>query len=293
MKPLNVGLLLREGDRFALRQELRWCGFFSYAVPEFTVDQIVVEPRSVVDCSALTDYDVLVCEDETVCSFEGEGPPIVSLTWDGTLSREHLHRRRRQAAMCDLILVEHDALDRYQGLGKPVRRLLFAVNDHVYKDYELEKTIDISFNCRYKHRPDRANLDLFLREFAPAAGLVYSAGYIDDPIEYAQALARSKIVVNLSKTPYCRNFRFFEVMASRSCLLSSPMPGVSGDHMALGSHYHEYNNFAQLAGKITSLLTDDRWQLKADRGFALIQERYTWSIRAQELRVILQQELGL
>lgn len=294
MIPLKVGLLLRDGDRLMLRLgELRWCGFFSYTVPEFTVEIVTVAHKSVVDIGTLTQYDVLVCEDETFCTFEGDGPPVVSLTWDGTLSQWHLKERRKQAARCDLILVEHDVLDHYRGLGSPVRRLLFAVNDHLYKDYGEEKTVDIAFNCRYKHRPDRANLDLFLREFAPAAGLVYSAGYIVDSNEYARMMSRTKVVVNLSKSPYNRNFRFFEALASRSCLVTSPIPCVSKDHAAPGIHYTEFANFAQMAGKIMSLLTDDRWKFKADRGHELIQKHYTWAIRAQELRTILYEELGL
>jgi len=293
MRSLNVGILLRENHHFALRRDLRWCGFFSYAVPEFTWDHIVVERHAIVDRAELTNYDVLICEDETVCSFEGDGPPVVFLTWDSTLSPAHWHTRRKQATKCDLILVEHDYLDRFRGLGKPVRRLLFAVNDHLFKDYGLEKTFDINFNCRLKHRPDRAAIDLFLQEFTTATGYTYSGGYLDDPVKYAQALSQSKVVVNASKAPYNRNFRFFDVFASRSCLVSGPMPFVSGDHVERGVHWSEYQSLAQLAGKITRLIQDDRWQLKADRGHALIQERYTWTIRAQELRSMLLEELGL
>ena len=294
MTPLHVALLLRDTAPVMLRErDLRWCGFFSYPVPEFTWDHIFVTADEKMDRSILTSYDLLLVEDETRCTFTGDGPPVVFLTWDGTLSRERYKEKRRQASTADLILVEHDHLEKYRCLGIPTRRVLFAVNDHLFRDYELEKAVDVSFNCRLRHRPDRVTMDAFLLEFCATAGLRYGGGFIEDPVTYAKALNQSKIVVNLTKSPYNRNFRFFDVMASRACLLSSPLPYIEGDAADQERHWRTYENTAQLTGQIVALLGHGAWQTVADAGYALMRERYTWTVRAAELRQILREELGL
>src|SRR5512147_2039617 len=92
---MHIALLIRDFAPYKLR-DTRWCGYFSYDVPEFTWDHRIVEPNAVIDRSTLTQYDLLVCEDETVCSFTGDGPPTAFLTWDGPLSREHYMAKRKQ-----------------------------------------------------------------------------------------------------------------------------------------------------------------------------------------------------
>lgn len=291
MKPLKVALLIRDHPFYKAR-ETRWCGFFSYPVDEFDWQHVIVTPGAKMDRSTLTDFDVIVTEDETECSFTHQGPPVVFLTWDGSLSPERYQTRRGQAAMSDLVLVEHDHLERYRCVGKPVRRLLFAVNDWLFKDYGLEKTVEVSFNSKLKNRPDRVALDLFLQELCETAGWRYGQGFIDRQVGYAQALNQSKIVVNLSKSPYNRNFRFFDTMASRACLLSSPLPYVEGDSAEVGTHWREWASSAQLAGQLASLLQHGAWERVAEAGYTLMRS-YRWSLRAAELRVILNQELGL
>ena len=101
------------------------------------------------------------------------------------------------------------------------------------------------------------------------------------------------MVVHKAHIEQARSWRVFDVMASRGCLLASPLPIVGGDGIEKGVHYAEYRDAAELESELERLLDGDVWAEMAETGYRHVLERHTWSTRAAELREMLGKELGL
>jgi spore maturation protein CgeB len=105
-------------------------------------------------------------------------------------------------------------------------------------------------------------------------------------VEYAMALSGAKINVSLARTATNRPHRTFDVMASRSCLLTSALPVISGEEREAGVHYAEFYDADSAMDAIAILLDSHEWCDFAEAGYALVREKHTWAVRATELRQI-------
>ena len=106
--------------------------------------------------------------------------------------------------------------------------------------------------------------------------------------EYPRGFNRAKVSVNLARTTTNRPHRTFDVMACRSCLLTSPWPRVSGEEdVRRGVHYVDFRDADEACQQIDALLETGDWARIADAGYALVQARYTWAALAGRLRATL------
>jgi len=292
MKPLRIALVHRDSDRCT---DKRMVGIWSYPVPEFEWEHYPVQKGFSFNKDRVAgEYDCIFYEDGKLYgSFAGHSDvPVAYYVVDSTLSEEHYQQRRQQAALCDLVLVDHDDLQRFRWRdGPPVRRLSHCVNDRLFKDYGLPKEIDVSFHCRTEGSTGRKSLEWELEGFCAERGHNYASGTRYDE-EYAKAFNRSKITVNLTRTPTNRPHRVFDALACHTCLLTSPLPDPSLDLVA-GVHYATYRDFEGLAKAIDGLLAAGTWENFAENGYRHIMEYHTWKARAEQLRVMLLEELGL
>lgn len=285
MKPLKVALIHCDNPR----QFDRMVGFWGYDVPEFAVTHFGVGRTQPLRRSDYRKFDVIVREDHRVYGpfYHDDITPLCYYVGDSTASQAHYRTRRKAAQGHDLILVDHDRLERWNDLGIPARRFAYCVNDRLFYDYGLPKDVDVCFHCH--PTPERDALDVWLRNFCQARGYVYAGGKRGqhDRREYPMAFNRAKISVNLCQTPTNRPHRVLDVMAAWSCLVTSPLPGVPEDQRVAGSHYFEFRDAAELAAVLDDLLTTGRWQAVADAAFELAHTRHTWTVRAGELRETL------
>ncbi len=290
MKPLRIALVHADNPR----QYNRMVGFWAYEVPEFEVTHIGVKGRFRYNLSEFSDFDVIVREDHrTHGEFARDANvPIAYYVVDSTLSGDHYKSRQGPAKEADLILVEHDRLSRFGGLGPPVRRFGYCVNDKLFHDYHLEKTVDVGMYCRIKDAPARRKLIYWLQEFCDKQGYGFAAGKRVQ-VKYAQAFNQTRISVNLSRTVTNRPHRVFDAMACRTCLVTSSLPPVSGEVREKGVHYDEFTDSEHLGGLIDELLSSGCWEGLADQGHELVHKQHTWAIRARELRQVFAEELGL
>jgi len=220
---------------------------------------------------------------------------------DSTLSDQHYTERLKQGSMADMILVDHDKLERFKVSGKPVRRLTYCVNDHLFKP--LEKTVDVSFHCgsgAHKGYPggnERNELRAKLGEICKELELSYASGVLGLP-EYAAALGHSKVVVNLPRTPINRPHRVFDAMAAGAYLINhGALPYIEEDKIPL------YDTLLispfETADELKSIIewlpfdTNSYWDVRSNLAKSFIYTNHTWSIRSQQLRQILSEELGL
>lgn len=296
MNPLKIALVVK-GTPAGFERERRNMGYFSYPVPEFTWRHYSLADGRVEDRGLYGDHDLIICEDVggNAGHFSGRnGPPIVYLAIDTTLSEQHFEARIRHARRADLVLVDHDRLERFAKC-RAVRRLNYCVNDHVFR--QLPKGIDITFHCGSGARlgmpggRERNAIRGLLGQLSRQHGWSYRSGAVSLR-EYAENMGRSRVVVNWPRTPTNRPHRVFDAMACGACLLTGRIPSVGGDGLLAGEHYAEFQEPGELEAALSGLLPDG-WQEIARRGRELVMSRHTWAARARELREIIREELGL
>ena len=297
INPLRVAHFSKNSNTNVAREK-RNIGYFSYAVLEFTWDHFVIGGS--IDRKQFRDYDLIFIEEGgKPLEIINPGPPVAYLSYDSTLSEQHYQDRLKRAAVSDLILVDHDKLERFKHLGKPVRRLNYCVNELVFKP--LDKTLDVCFMCsgggtgNLPGGKERAELRVKLGEICKELGLSYKSG-VGGLDEYAAALGHSKVVVNLPRTPINRPHRVFDAMACEAQLLTGQIPRIPEDKLTC-KELTVFDDIDQLTLHICQtiyhILKDDIVPEKAINGYNLIMNNHTWSIRAQQLRQILSEELGL
>jgi spore maturation protein CgeB len=295
VKPLHVALIVKNNSA-SRERDRRQAGYFSYAVPEFTWEHLSPGKQSQMDTRALkrAGFDVILHEDGgNWGAYLGSAIPVIYYAVDSTLSTAHLAQRQEQAARADLVLVDHDRLERFAARrGKPALRWGYCVNDRLF--YPREKGVDVAYHCNSGGvaHSRRAEVRALLREWSGADGYSLSTGHLD-VVQYAEALGRARVVVNLPQFAGNRPHRVLDAMASGAALLTAPVPDVSGEDRRAGTHYAEWQDTGELRQRIAAMLDEDGWREYADAGYAWVMAGHTWAVRARELRSLIYEELKL
>lgn len=296
MNPLRIAVLVKDKHNQTMRED-RAKGIWSYPVPEFTWEFFRTPRGAYWHRGDFTDYDVLWIEDSAFPLLLGTGgPPVVGNFWDSTWTEGHFQERRTLVPYCDLVLIDHDDLARWQTKKRPTRRFLYSVNDHLFHDHGNVKTVGIGDhqNVNVPELPgahERQALAAWLKTFCQGR-YTLETGSIIDHNDYAASFARARISVNWPRVPQNRPFRIYDAMASRSCLLTGPCPNWPEEGRVAGENFITFRDYAELGQWIDWLLTGS-WSYIADAGYNLMRERHTWAVRARELRELLSKELGL
>lgn len=307
MKPLKVALICKNEN--STRRANRAMGYFSYDVPEFTWNHIIPGKNFSIDCRDLDlkDFDLIFHEDYPYGDYYNRSIPVIFLSIDSTLSEQHFDDRFNQSKKSDLILVDHDDLNRYSGLKKSIYQFPYCVNDKVfYSGYDYnhkddrERTNDIAFHCStsaHAGSDERKRIRQLLHELAQKHHWIYKSGVLDLP-DYANSFRSSKIVVNQSRTPINRPHRIFDAMACGAMVLSSPLPQTKTDKLDYDkgdNNYLQFYNDEDLEANLKCLLFDIPNVISdiANNGYNTIMQNHTWSIRAKQLREIINKEFGI
>jgi hypothetical protein len=283
MKQLRVAYIIKASPSTAFRDN-RNMGYFSYPVPEFEWQHFYS------DESAVNDFDLVIQEDGGPDQCTNVKKPFIFLSIDDTLSDAHLQTRLTRAKTADVILVDHSKLKLFEELGKPVYRFNYCVNDWIMKDYGLPKDVDVSFHCG--RNEERIKLRQLLHEYCQANNRIYRSNTMGIE-DYAQAMNRSKIVVNWPRTRINRPHRVFDSMACKACLVTGRLPDVSFDNRVSGYHYVECDSFEDIYNSIGELIQSGKWQQIAQNGYDLVHSEHRWSVRAKQLREIIYREFGI
>lgn len=262
-------------------------GYWSYPVPEFTWEHV-----DGYDSNVLNSFDLAIQEDAGPKKYSGLTVPLVYVAIDSTLSEDHLKARLGRAENADLILVDHGPLEDFYSLNIPVMRWNYCVNDYLFRDYGESRYIDICFLCGTRNSPERQWLRGTLSDYCEENRLSFQSGVLH-PVDYARAMARSKIVVTWPRSPANRPHRVFDALACGTCLITGPLPDVPGDERVPGRDYFEVGAVEDVLGTIANLLEKDDWQTMGQKGKKLVTKYHTWAIRARQLRAIIESELGI
>lgn len=279
---MKVALVHTDNPR---NRESRMVGIWSYGVPQFDIQHFPQPKRVRLSKENFSAFDVIFHEDHKNWSrYIGEGPSVAYYIVDSTLSDDHYQMRLNKAKeMAAMVFVDWDDLARFK-LLVPVYRLSHCVNDQLFQDYGLDKTTDVVFNCIRKGPGSdrRALVDIWLAEYCDRRGLVYD-NKIRPGIEYAQAMNRARVTVQVNRNPQTRAHRTFDAMACNTCLVTDPLPDVSGEKRKAGAHYLEFKSLPDLERILDDLFETGAWELMARRGCELVREYHTWSVRAEYL----------
>lgn len=280
MKPLKIALVHRDHPRHTWG---RMIGMWAYDVPCLDVTHVPQPREFTLNRDNFVDVDAVVWEDARVIgTVTGGAPvPVVYMVGDSTLTDDNYQDRFAQAQQSDLILVDWDRLDRFEGTGKPVKRLAYCVNERLF--YPRDKVIDVGFYCNITD--ERRDLHEWLATFCAARGYTFAGGRRVGE-DYCQAIGETRVNVNLNRNPETRAHRCYDVMASRSCLVTSPMPHVSGEDWINQVHYLEWTDWDHLGSTLDAVLSSGLWESIATRAYAYA-HAHTWAVRAAELYTIL------
>ncbi len=278
IKPIQVLLIHRDSDVYR-----HLTGWWSYGVPEFEWATLKVKPQYfVVDMQYAPPHDLVVLDDWVFGTIRNLRSMMAYVIVDSARSNAQLKRNRTQALDANLILLDSDSLAAFDGMGKPVRRFAYAVNEALY--YPRDKIYDVAFLCW--PTDERRKVQASCAEICQRHGWKFVTGSFNWQ-EYARLLCSAKVVVHKAHVINARSWRVFDVMAARGCLLSSPLPIVSGDGIAVGTHYREYMNDEQLERQLIDLLDGGAWEAIAEAGYQHILAHHTWRIRSAQLRETL------
>lgn len=320
MRPLHVALVHR-GQQYRYD---RIDGQFAYEVPEFTWEHVEVH-KGVRDLDVnqwAGRFDLVWLDPGKYAHTNILAPkrsqhkiPVIYWSLYPTLTRGHLAKERARAQYnANLVLVDHDDLKHWGGLGIPARRLAYSVNERYYYDRGLARDIDVNFCCFPGYSYERGALNKWLASYCKRREWSYVSGgrYAGD--RYAVLMARSKVMVHILRTPQTRPPRIFDTAASGTALLSNPMPVVSGETWTIGEHYKTFRKpfsekmaptknpkqakmddvvCREIASGLDELLGDDSWREIAENAKRYVLAHHTWATRATELRQIVRKELGL
>jgi hypothetical protein len=319
MKPLRVLLVHRD----QWHRWLRIDGQFAYDVPEFRVSHWAVGKWFHFDLTAEKGHFDVVWWDEgkhkggphflPKC---GKHPvPVAYYCLYPTLA-EHIWKSRRERAEqdADLVLLEHDRIDRWDDLEIPVRRCAYSVNEFYYRDQGLDRDIDVGFYSVWNYSPERRALHEWLEMFCAKYGYTYYTTMGKNvETEYPDLLARTKVAVHINRTPATRPPRLFDASACGCAVLASRAPAVSGENWIDGVHYVAFDNptahyreekgatvepytdddCAELAEGLTWLIGGQHWRAMAGRARRYVLNNHTWHDRARELRLTFAESLGV
>ena len=212
-------------------------------------------------------------------------------------------RIRRAQRNADLVLLDYDDPAKFADAGLPVERCAYSVNERLYRDRGLKREVDVGFYCVWRMAPERRALHGWLTDFCKKKGYVYrgSHRFVKG---YPELLAGAKVIVHLNRTPTTRPARIFDVAASRTALLSNPMPEVSGERWKPWKHYVPFEkptghyvekrrsaappytdkDCAEIIKGLEWLLDEGHWGEVAQRAHEYVLANHTWAVRARQLR---------
>lgn len=275
-------------------------GYWSYPVEEFTWEHFTLGDPFIYNIKVFQrkGFDIVFHEDGgNYGTYTQKGTlPLVYLAIDSTLSDVHFERRLEQARQADLVLVDHDRLERFTKC-KQVRRLSYCVNDRVFQPTQ-HKVFDVAFHCSAGSRrgmpggETRTMIRGLLHDVCTENNWKYSSGALGLQ-EYAFTLASARVCVNWTRTEINRPHRVFDTMAARTCLVTNRLPEVSGEPRLAGMDYVEVDNPDQLTTMLETLLASGEYNTIAESGYKFVTENHTWAIRAKQLRKMLAEEFAL
>lgn len=294
MKPLHL-LLIVKNSPGNFERENKGFGYFSYAVPEFTWDYESPGKHARIDLRAAKrrGYNaVLHLDGGCWGNYVRRDIPAIYYSVDSTIRPEHYAPRLAQAGKADLVLVDHDRLERFAATGRKVRRWLYCVNDRLF--YPREKVTDVAYHCNSSGviDSDRAKLREELTRFTANRGYSFRRERLS-VAEYAASLGSARVVVNLPQVPINRPHRVYDAMASGAALVTGTLPKVSGENLRRDYEYVDFATHERCCEAVDGMLFSGAWEPVAQRGYDWVMAGHTWAHRAAELRAMLHKELGL
>lgn len=280
----KVAVVCRKKAFEETRKKLGW---WSYPVPDFEWTFFPVEEKQVVNKNKFADrgFDLIFWEDWALNRWVGDSTiPIYAAIVDSNTSAKRRKSYTARAKQSDVLLIDQDKLTPFGVTGRPTFRWQYAVNE--YQFMPRQKTVDVGYHVTFTK--ERAALTAPIRNHCRLMRYSLSDGG-NHPIDrYANFIGSARIVVHKSTREQCRSHRFFDALASGSCLLTDRVWAVTEDKFKPGKHFVEWTDVDHLQKQITHLLESGQWDVIANAGRAHVLMHHTWRTRAEQLLKIIE-----
>jgi len=306
-KPIKVALLHVKPIKDFKEGTLNRHGYFAYNVPEFRIDSYPVGRNEELSYKELDgEYDLIVEYNYKIVGATRGVKEVPRFYFSGNTRGggwpSKFLRNREVSKGFDGVFVNQLSKPHWNDLGIPVISFDYCIDDRLYYDRKLEKTIDISCLMRYHpkhfgHRP-RKRLMNWLEDFCNKNGYTCFVGVKKDIEEYAKTFSRSKVTINLTY-PFGLNCRVLDSMGAGTCLLSNSL--MKGSFLD-GIHYVSYGGVSKHASfipdldhmgwKLKWLLGSGHWKTVSNFGHKEVFEKHTWPVRAKQVYRELGKVLG-
>jgi len=271
----------------AFEETRKKIGWWSYPVPDFEWQFFPVEEKQVVNKNKFADrgFDLIFWEDWAQNTWEGDKAiPIYAAIVDSNTSAKRRKKYTERAMQSDVLLIDQDKLTPFGKTGRPAFRWQYAVNEHQFAP--RQKTIDVGYHVAFTEA--RAALTDPIRQHCRMMGYSLSDGGGNTIDRYANLIGSARIVVHMGTREQCRSHRFFDALASGSCLLTDPVWSVQEDRFVPWKHFVEWTNVNHLQSRITELLESGQWEVIANAGREHVLRYHTWRTRAAQLKGIIE-----
>ena len=280
----KVAVVCRKKGFEATRKKVGW---WSYPVPDFEWKFFPVEEKQVVNKNKFADrgFDFIFWEDWVFNSWEGnKAIPIYAAIVDSNTSARRRKKYVARAKQSDVLLIDQDKLTPFGETGRPAFRWQYAVNEHQFAP--RQKEVDVGYHVVFTK--GRAALSEPIRNHCRMMGYSLSEGGNHSIDRYTNLIGSARIVVHKSTREQCRSHRFFDALASGSCLLTDRVWAVQEDKFKPGKHFAEWEDADHLLKEITRLLESGQWEVIANAGRAHVLTHHTWRTRAEQLKGIIE-----
>jgi len=183
-------------------------------------------------------------------------------------------------------------------------KIPFAFNPNTFKDYTLEKTIDVGFTGNLFNKGVYVETDIMGKNFNNVRERIFNKLSHDNLKKYNQFLGGGVYLhgeeygrkINSSKVWICTpsaidlvGTRFYEILGCNTLLFCKKAAGIYSDLFEDGVHYVGFNDdLSDLEEKLTYYLNNDEERNKiAFTGHEMALANHTWRNRVDSIYKIL------
>lgn len=186
-------------------------------------------------------------------------------------------------------------------------KIPFGFNPNIFKNYKLDKTIDIGFTGNLFNKGIYRHTDIMGKNFNNVRERIFQVlkkdsmknykMFLGDGLylngeEYGKKISSSKIWICTPSAIDIVGPRFYEIMGSNTLLFCKNLPNVYNGLFEENTHYVGFNDdLSDFEKKIIFYLKNDSERVKiAEQGYNLALQNHTWKNRVDTIYEILKGE---
>lgn len=184
-------------------------------------------------------------------------------------------------------------------------KIPFAFNDQIFKDYKLEKDIDIGFTGNLFNKGDYKNTNIMGENFNNVRERIFNVlknseklkkykMFLGEDVylkgeDYGKTINKTKVWISTPSAIDIVGTRFYEVMGSNTLLFAKNIPGIYEDIIEPNNHFATFeDNLEDFEEKLIYFLENNSVRTElSKKGFEHAHKKHTWKNRIDTIFEIL------